>query len=96
MFNGNIRPMLLYKICLRNLGDLEIDLCRSHKAKSDGAVGLLIYDFLSVFKSKMWPNAPLLLDIRLRHLSDLKYDLSLSVKGRCDGAIAIPCSCGLT
>ncbi len=36
---------------LQNLGDLEFDLSRSLKVKSNGAVGLSIYDFLLVSNS---------------------------------------------
>ncbi len=43
--------LTLRHIRLQNLGDLEFDLSRSLKVKSNGAVGLPIYDFLLESKS---------------------------------------------
>ena len=59
-FNSNIWPNLapLQDIRLRNLSDfdfdsdLDFDFSRSLKAKSNGAVGLPIYDILLVSNSK--------------------------------------------
>ncbi len=50
MFNSNIVPNKapLRDIRLQNMGDLEFDLSRSLKVKSNGAVRLLIYDLLLV------------------------------------------------
>ncbi len=36
------------------MGDLEFDLSRSLKVKSNGSVGLPIYDFLLVSKVTAW------------------------------------------
>ncbi len=51
MVNGNIGPNLapLHDIRLGNLGDLDFDLSRSLKVKSNGAFRLPIYCFLFVF-----------------------------------------------
>ncbi len=53
MFNSNIGPSYfsLQDTRLQNLGDLEFDLSRSLKVKSNGAIGLSIYDFLLVSNS---------------------------------------------
>ncbi len=52
MPNGNIWPntALLQDISLQTMSDLELDLSRSFKVKSNlnGAAGLPIYDFLLV------------------------------------------------
>ncbi len=42
---------LLGVITVQNLGDLEFDLSRSLKVRSNGAVGLRIYNFLLVCNS---------------------------------------------
>ncbi len=39
-------------IRLQNLGDLEFNLLRSLKVKSNGTIGLHIYDFLLMANSK--------------------------------------------
>ena len=46
MFNSNIWPNMapLQDIRLQNLSDLEFDLRRSFKVRSNGAVGLTTYD----------------------------------------------------
>ena len=58
MFNSNIGPESapLRYIRLPNIGDLDFDLSRSFNVKSDGAIGLPIYGFLSMFNSNIWPN----------------------------------------
>ena len=60
MFNSNIGPNLapLPDIRLRNLSDLAIDfdLLRSLKVKCEGAIGLFIYGFLSMFNNNIGPN----------------------------------------
>ena len=38
---------------LENLGDLDFDLSRSLKVKSNGAIGLPIYGFLLMFNSNI-------------------------------------------
>ncbi len=50
MFNSNLGANYapLRDIGLQNLGDLDFDLSRSLKVKSNGAVRLPIYDFLLV------------------------------------------------
>ena len=45
----NMAP--LRGVRLQNLGDLEFDFSRSLKVKSNGAVGLPMYDFLLVSNS---------------------------------------------
>ncbi len=58
MFNSNIGPNLapLRDISLQNLGDLDFDLSRSLKVRSNGAVGLPIYDFLLMSNSNYVSN----------------------------------------
>ncbi len=53
MINSNIGPNLapLREIRLWNPSNLGFDLSRSLKVKSNGAVGLYIYDFVSVSNS---------------------------------------------
>ncbi len=53
MFNSNLGPNYapLQDIRLQNMCDLEFDLSRSLKVKSNGAVGLPTYDFLLVSNS---------------------------------------------
>ena len=53
MVNSNIGPNSapLRDIRLWNLSDLDFDLSRSLKVKSNGAVGLSIYEFLLMFNS---------------------------------------------
>ena len=52
MFNSNIGlTRLLCELQGQNLVDLEFDLLRSLRVKSNGAVGLSIYDFLLVSNS---------------------------------------------
>ena len=41
---------------LQNFGDLEFDLSRSLKVKSDSAIGLLIYGFLLMCNSNIGPK----------------------------------------
>ncbi len=54
----NYAPLL--DIRLRNLGDLDSDLSRSLKVKSDSTIGLSIYGFLLLFNCNICPNlAPL-------------------------------------
>ncbi len=48
-----------------NLGDLDFDLSRSLKFKSDDAVGLPIYGFLLMFNGNIGPNWAPLRDTRL-------------------------------
>ena len=59
MFNSNIGPNMapLRDIKLQNLGDLEFDLSRLLKVKSNGAVTLPIYDILLVSNSNFLPNS---------------------------------------
>ncbi len=58
MVNSNIGPNSahLRDIRLQNFGDLEFDLSRSLKVKSNGAIRLPIYDFLFMFNSNMGSN----------------------------------------
>ncbi len=53
MVSSNIWPStaLLRDISLENVSDLELDLSRAPKVKSNGAVGLPIYDFPLVLTS---------------------------------------------
>ncbi len=53
------------------MGDLNFDLYRSIKVKSDGVIGLPIYDFLLKVYSNIGPNLAPLRDISLSNLSDL-------------------------
>ncbi len=46
----------LRDIRLQNMSDIEFDLSRSLKVKSDGTVGLPIYGFLLMFNSNIGPN----------------------------------------
>ncbi len=41
---------------LRNLGELDFDLSRSLKVKSDSVIGLAIYGFLLMVNSNIGPN----------------------------------------
>ena len=66
---------LLRDIKLQNLGDLEFDLSRSLKVKSNGAVGLPIYEFLLVSNSNYMSNSHRLGVIGTRKFSS--YLLSL-------------------
>ncbi len=78
-------------IRLRKFGDLDFDLSRSLKVKCDGAIGLPIYGFLSMFNSNIWPNmAPLRNYIRLQNLGDLEFDLSRSFKFKSNCAFGLP------
>ncbi len=67
MFNSNIGSIyaLLGDIRLRNLSDLDFDLSRSLKVKSNGAVRLLIYGFLLMFNSNIGPDLAPLRDMTL-------------------------------
>ena len=58
MFKSNIGPNMapLRDIRLQNMSDIEFDLSRSLKVKSDGTVGLPIYGFLLMFNSNIGPN----------------------------------------
>ncbi len=41
----------------QNVSDLDFDLSRSFKVKSNGATKLPVYDdFLFIFNSNIWPN----------------------------------------
>ncbi len=71
-----------------NLGDF--DLSRSLKVKRVTAIGLPIYDFLSMFNSNIGLKQALLRDIRLRNLSDLEFDFSRSLKVKYSPAIGLP------
>ncbi len=68
----------------------RFDLSRSFKVKSDGAFGHLIYNFLLMFNSKLWPISGPLRHISLQNLSDLGRGLSRSSNVKCDGNKAIP------
>ncbi len=46
------------------LNDLNFDLSRSLKVKYDGGIGLVMYGFLLMFNSNLWPNLAPLRDIR--------------------------------
>ncbi len=70
------------------MSDLEFDLSRSLKVKSD-VIGLSLYAFLLMFNSNIWPNSAPLQDIRLYNLSDLGFDLSRSLKVKYDGVIGL-------
>ena len=62
MVNSNIWPNLtrLQDIRLCNPFDLDFDLSRSLKVKTDGVIGLAIYGFLLMVNSNMGPiSAPL-------------------------------------
>ncbi len=52
----------------------------SHKGKCDGAVGLAVCDFLSVFITTISPNSGPLRHISLRKLGDLDIGLSMPLK----------------
>ncbi len=58
MFNSNVGPntALLPDISLQNTSDLEFDLSRSLKVKSNDAIGLPIYGFLLMFNGNIGPN----------------------------------------
>ena len=92
MCNSNIGPnkARLRDIRLRNFGDLEFDLSRSHKVKCEGAIELPIYGFLFMVNSYIWPSTALLREISLQHLSDLECDLSRSVKDISNGTVGLP------
>ncbi len=49
----------------RNLSDLDFDLSRSLKVKSDGVIGLPIYGFLLMVNSNIVPNLAPLRDMTL-------------------------------
>ncbi len=72
-----------------NLSDLDFDLSRSLKGKSDGVIGLAIYGFLLMVNSNILPNLAPLWDIRFWNLSDLDFDLSRSLKVKSHGAIRL-------
>ena len=58
MFNSNIGPNWapLRNWRLHNLGDLDFDLSRSLKVRSNGAIGLAIYGFLLMINTTTGPN----------------------------------------
>ena len=70
MFNSNIWPNLdpLRDIKFQNLGDLDCDLSRSLRVKSDGAIGLNIYGFLLMLNSNIWHIMAPLQDISFASL----------------------------
>ncbi len=79
MLKTNIGPNYapLWDIRLWNLGGLDFDLSRSFKVKSNGAVGLLIYDFLLVSSSNYASNSHRLEVIASRKIKIFSYLLSL-------------------
>ncbi len=58
MFNRNIGPNYapVRDIRFQKFGDLEFDLSSSLKVKREGAIGLPIYGFLSIFNSNIGPE----------------------------------------
>ncbi len=54
--NGNIWPSST-PLRYINLSDLDFGLSMSLKVKCDGAVGLPIYSFLSMFHINIWSNS---------------------------------------
>ncbi len=77
MVNSNIWPNtgLLRDISLENMSDLEFDLSRSLKVKSNGAGGLPVYDFLLAPNSNYGSNLHRLGVIATRKI--FSYFLSL-------------------
>ena len=67
----------------------DLDLSRSFKVKCEGVIGLLIYGFLLMFNSNIWPNTAHLRDIKLRNFGDLEFDLSRSIKVKSNGAVGL-------
>ncbi len=47
------------------VNDINSDLSRSLKVKYTGGIGLLMYGFLLMVNSSVWPNLAPLRDIRL-------------------------------
>ncbi len=89
--NSNIYPNsapLLYT-SPQNQSDLDFDLSRSLKVKSDAAVGHSIYDFLLmlILPVTYGQFQLLMTDIILQNLND--HDLSSSPKVKYDGTEAI-------
>ena len=87
--NSNIEPSSapLRDIMLWNVSNLDFDLSRSFKWKSDGVIGLPIYGFLYMVNSNIRPNSAPLRDMMLWNRSDLDVDLSMSLKVKSDSAI---------
>ncbi len=79
MINSNIGPNLapLRDIRLWNPSDLDLDLLRSFKVKSNTAVGLSIYEFLSVSNSNHKPHV--YLSPFRRHMRLKIFSLSLII-----------------
>ncbi len=67
MVNSNIGPNSppLRLISLWNLDDLDFDLSRLLRVRSDGVNGLTIYAFLLIINSNIGPNSAAILDIRV-------------------------------
>ncbi len=83
MFNSNIGPNWaplrdISLVSLQNPSDLDFDLSRSLKVKSNGSVGLPIYDFLLVSNSNYMSNSHPLGVIAAR--KKFSYLLSLGPK----------------
>ncbi len=64
------------------VSDLDFDLSGALKAKCDGAIGLLLYDFLLAFNRNIWHNTATLQDI-ISNLRVLDTYLSRSLKVNC-------------
>ncbi len=72
-----------------NLDDLDFDLARSLKVKSNCAVGLTICDFLLRYKSNYMSISHRLGNLKSWNLSDLDFDLSRSLKVKSDDVIRL-------
>ena len=74
----------------RSFRHLNFDLSRSPKVRCDIVIGLpIIYAFLLMFNSNIWPNSALLQDIRLSNLNGLDFDLSKSLTIKGNGVIGL-------
>ncbi len=66
-----------------------IGLSRSPKVKSDGAIGLLLYNSPIVFNRNKWPKVAPLQDISLSNPCDIDCDLQRSLKVKSNGVIGL-------
>ncbi len=69
--------------------DLDFDLWRSLKVKSDGAIGLPLYGFLLVFNSNIWPSLVCLQDLTTLKFRVLEFDLSMSLTVKSNGSVGL-------
>ena len=51
--------------------DIDCDLSRSQNVKSDGGIGLQMYDFLLIFSSNIWATLAHLWHTSFQNLSDI-------------------------